>query len=355
MGDEAALDQLLRFAVFNSAKKGYHRRGRQSSSSLPIRVVRMPFVNNAAQSQGDSRKCSVPRPSTLSQKRNVARSQEQRPQSQRSRYGFRRQAVQSSYHPTARPCYSGRSMGNPRMRPTLQRYDQPQQAYASSRLGHHFSPMSVQPSLQHVHFQPVRQVQQPTYGQPPLSYGQPLPSRPMNVSWNMPPNAAPLRGGHPAVVQARPQGAHGPTRPPLTRLTRARIYTNAKQPQSPLTVAGIAPSPLMHLPEIISVSPSSSRPPSSRQFAFADNSTTAHSTVSDDAAMSAHFSLSSASPSVPSEMTANRDIYDFRLKRNAANIHHMPKLVTRRLREMPLRNTLSLGLARADSSPSAEN
>jgi len=187
----------------------------------------------------------------------------------------------------------------------LQRYDQPQQAYASSTLGHHFSPMSVQPSLQHVYFQPVRQVQQPMYGQPPLGYGQPLPSQPMNVSWNMPPNGAPLMGGHPAVVQAdqarvlqaRPQGAHGPTRPPLTRMTRARIYTLtvAKQPQSPLTVAGIAPSPLMHLPEIISVSPASSRALSSRQFAYANNSNTAHSTVSDDTAISSRFSLSSAS------------------------------------------------------------
>merc|ERR1712087_927231 len=119
--------------------------------------------------------------------------------------------------------------------------------------------------------QPVRQVQQPMYGQPPLGYGQPLPSQPMNVSWNMPPNGAPLMGGHPAVLQARPQGAHGPTRPPLTRLTRARINTqlyintaDAKQPQSPLTVAGIAPSPLMHLPEIISVSPASSSRGNSR-------------------------------------------------------------------------------------------
>jgi len=254
----------------------------------------------------------------------------------------------------------------------LQRYDQPQQAYASSTLGHHFSPMSVQPSLQHVYFQPVRQVQQPMYGQPPLSYGQPLPSQPMNVSWNMPQNGAPLMGGHPAVVQAdqarvlqaRPQGAHGPTRPPLTRLTRARINTqlyantadaNAKQPQSPLTAAGTAPSPLMQSPEIVSVSPASSRPPSSRQFTYANNSNTAHSTVSDDAAISSRFSLSSALPSVPSALTAHRDIYDFRLTRNAANIHHTPQLVTRQLREMPLRNTLSLGLQRADTSPSADN
>jgi len=39
--DNAAIDQLLRFAVYNSAKKGYHRRG-YHDRSLTITEVKMP-------------------------------------------------------------------------------------------------------------------------------------------------------------------------------------------------------------------------------------------------------------------------------------------------------------------------
>merc|ERR1712025_1327407 len=40
--DDAAIDQLMRYAVYNSAKKGYRRRSVGGSTSLPIKVVVMP-------------------------------------------------------------------------------------------------------------------------------------------------------------------------------------------------------------------------------------------------------------------------------------------------------------------------
>jgi len=126
-----------------------------------------------------------------------------------------------------------------------------------------------------------------------------------------------------------------PTRAPPTTMQQTmqkQGHDNAKQP-----------TPLES--EIVSVSPVSSQSTSSRQFAYADSSTMAQSTIS------SRSSLSSESPFVPAETTsipAHRDIYDFRLKRNA-NIHRKPTLVVRQLREMSLRNTLSLGLERAKS------
>jgi len=318
--------------VFNSAKKGYHRRGRQcSSSSLPIRFVPMPFMNNAAQSRSDSRKCSVPRPSTW---------KEQLPLSQRSRHGFRRRAARTSHRPFARPNeYSGRSMVNPRIRHTLQHsMARHNQQFVISRGQANLSSMRYPPHsvrLQAVSIHtgftsiPYSSASQQTVQQTVL----PQPHAYASV---------------PIIAQScvRPV-MHHPTQAPLTMQQTMQNQTiqqqgqhNSKQPTL-LESADVASSQ----PEIVCVSPVSSRP-SSRQFAYADNSTTAQSTIS------SRSSLSSESPFVPSEttsITAHRDIYDFRLKREAANIHQKPGLVTRKLREMSLRNTLSLGLERAKS------
>jgi len=94
-----------------------------------------------------------------------------------------------------------------------------------------------------------------------------------------------------------------------------------KRRAPPLTVMSQLEHPSA---DIMSVSPASSRPSSATQFAYAPNSNMA---PSDGTVISTRSSISSVSPDsrvrrsttsqfMPSELTAKRDVYDFKLKRD---------------------------------------
>jgi len=163
---------------------------------------------------------------------------------------------------------------------------------------------------------------------------------------------------------------------PLTAVVAAQQHK-----QAPLKTTDTAPSHMVPpaaaaAPEIVSVSPASSRPStsSSKPFAYADNSKA--NSVTDESVISAHSSLSSKSarsfsrarriaPLVPSELTAKRDVYDFRLKRGATRTIAQGAIVTRQLQtvkaavdgpvEISLRNTLGLGLEHVGSATRQPN
>merc|ERR1711972_326422 len=151
--------------------------------------------------------------------------------------------------------------------------------------------------------------------------------------------------GRPRVqAQARSQKlttqAKFPTRPPLpNRATPVQTPDlNSALSQGP-TRAQLMPPAAAPASELVSVSPASSRPSSSQRFAYTDNST-------DETVLSSRSSLSSEriSPFEPSELTAKRDVYDFKLKRDVARARGQGSIVTRQLRAMTLRNTLELGI-----------
>jgi len=121
--------------------------------------------------------------------------------------------------------------------------------------------------------------------------------------------------------------------------------------------------------DIMSVSPASSRSSSARQFSYASNSNMA---PSDGTVISSRSSISSVSPDsrvrrsttsqfMPSELTAKRDVYDFKLKRDI-NCRPQSGIVSRQLNAakmmvsdaprmgMSLRNTLGIGLEHAGSA-----
>merc|ERR1712013_906876 len=120
--------------------------------------------------------------------------------------------------------------------------------------------------------------------------------------------------------------------------------------------------------DIMSVSPASSRPSSATQFAYTPNSNMA---PSDGTVISSRSSISSVSPDsrvrrsttsqfMPSELTAKRDVYDFKLKRDM-NARPQSGIVSRQLNAakmvsdaprmgMSLRNTLGIGLEHAGSA-----
>merc|ERR1712013_475230 len=129
-------------------------------------------------------------------------------------------------------------------------------------------------------------------------------------------------------------------------------------PQKPRVPPLTVMSQLAHpSTDIMSVSPASSRPSSARQFAYAPNSNMA---PSDGTVISTRSSISSVSPDsrvrrsttsqfMPSELTAKRDVYDFKLKRDM-NSRPQSGIVSRQLNaakmvsvaprmEMSLRNT----------------
>jgi len=94
--DRAAIDQLLRFAVYNSAKKGYHRRG-YHDRSLTIAEVKMPPM---VLSRG--RHEVIPKPESAASTPNVLPSQMMQPRltMPSNRYdGFSRENLQAQPRP----------------------------------------------------------------------------------------------------------------------------------------------------------------------------------------------------------------------------------------------------------------
>jgi len=225
------------------------------------------------------------------------------------------------------PAHGGHpmAMGNPRaMNPTqsMQLPAQPRatQQHAMMTQNHQRNAGSSQPRVASV------PTGQHSVSRSAPSQRNPTPSRPMDVR---------------AQAQARPQRtatrAQLPTQFPLASLARKTLQQNLARSQGP-TRAQLMPPASAPASELVSVSPASSRPSSSQQFAHADKST-------DETVLSSRSSLSSEriSPFEPSELTAKRDVYDFKPKRDT--------IVTRQLRTMTLRNTLELGIdaERADS------
>jgi len=140
---------------------------------------------------------------------------------------------------------------------------------------------------------------------------------------------------NPTPSRPMPMDAQLPTQFPLASLAKKTLQRNSARSQGPAR-AQLMPPASAPASELVSVSPASSRPSSSQRFAYADKST-------DETVLSSRSSLSSEriSPFEPSELTAKRDMDDF--KRDT--------IVTRQLRTMTLRNTLELGIdaERADS------
>jgi hypothetical protein len=180
------------------------------------------------------------------------------------------------------------------------------------------------------------------------------------------------------------------SRPPVRTTPAARVGVNQQTQQiqpMPRTVVGadkpqamigaqkrrVPPltvmSQLAHpSADIMSVSPASSRPSSARQFAYAPNSNMA---PSDGTVISSRSSISSVSSGsrvrrsttsqfMPSELTAKRDVYDFKLKRDI-NCRPQSGIVSRQLNaakmvsdaprmRLSLRNTLGIGLEHAGSA-----
>jgi len=291
--DDAAIDELLRFAVYNSAKKGYHRRG-GNSSSLPIGVMRMPSIVG-----GTSGGISKP--------------------GQCGSRTMERVKLTISSKPKSNP-WSGRKWSIPKPNAVNAPTPMPLQRTVPAQMCLHRMDAQAQARARSQHIMAQ------------------LHSR------------RPIRPALAARVGAN-------------QTTQARVgrVRNMKPPQ-PVGTKTADPSPfvgpaVVSASEIDSVSPSSSSPSSSKQFAYADSSSKAQS---DDTVIS----LSSASPDSRvrrrrTEVTAQRDVYDFKLKRDI-NTHARSGIVTRQLNAakmsneatigMSLRNTLGIGLEHAGSA-----
>jgi len=253
--DEADIDQLLRFAVCNSARKGYHRRGGGGSSFLPITDVKMPPI--VGEKAGPIHK----------------------PGQRGSRnFATGKVALKISAKPKTNPWGTKRKWGAPKanaptpmQKPSTQTAARMQQTRAPTR------PMQPKPM----------NVRAQTQSRPPMrpqhimtqSQGRPRRAQPTGRAGRGPdrPSRGPLRHAAPAQAQShgqsatqqgRPRAAHGPTRPPVMRSVQ-------NQPvMTQLETAGTAPSQM-----------ASSRLPSSNSFAYVDNSTNVNSSVPDDTEM----------------------------------------------------------------------